>query len=205
MDTRLGKRAIAPLEAFNYVGLSRETAAKARASAERIRARVRTTMNGIIDIGMDLRKARAVLDHGLFGKWLRAEFAWSERTAENFMAVADRFGPKFELISDLAIQPTAAYYLARPSVPDEVRIAALRRAEAGERITLPVAKEILETVKRRSRPTSEPALALRLKKLLCWYKERCNQEEIHEMAELLRAFADSMLVARPAQPPGDAG
>jgi hypothetical protein len=39
--------------------------------------------------------------------------------AQNFMAVAGAFGPKTDIIADLAIQPTAAYLLAAPSVPDE--------------------------------------------------------------------------------------
>jgi hypothetical protein len=29
--------------------------------------------------------------HGQFGPWLKAEFGWSEHSAQNFMSVAERF------------------------------------------------------------------------------------------------------------------
>ena len=47
------------------------------------------------------------LPHGRFGPWLKAEFGWTERTAQNFMNVAGQFGSKTEMISDLLILPTA--------------------------------------------------------------------------------------------------
>src|SRR5947208_15313192 len=81
---------------------------------------------------------KEALEHGHFGPWLKAEFGWGERTAQNFMSVAERF--KFAKIADLPIQPSAAYYLAAPSVPDEARQQAIERAEAGEEINTAVAK-----------------------------------------------------------------
>jgi hypothetical protein len=41
--------------------------------------------------------------------------------AQNFMSVAERLGPKTEIIANLTIQPTAAYLLAAPSVPAGVQ------------------------------------------------------------------------------------
>ena len=54
------------------------------------------------------------------------------------MSVAERLGPKSATISDLAIDPTAAYLLARPSVPDDVIQRTRARAAAGEKITTAV-------------------------------------------------------------------
>lgn len=62
--------------------------------------------------------APLALEHGQFRAWLRGEFGWSERMAQNFMSVAERFGPKTEIIADLTIQLTVVYLLAAPSVPD---------------------------------------------------------------------------------------
>jgi hypothetical protein len=56
------------------------------------------------------------------------------------------------MISDLGIQPAAAYLLAAPSTPDEARQAAVERAQPGERITTAVAKEIVATSRKRQRP-----------------------------------------------------
>src|SRR5262249_1572372 len=89
------------------------------------------------------------LEHGHFGPWLRAEFGWSERTAQNFMSVAERF--KSAKIADLPIQPSAAYFLAAPSVPDEARQVAVEKAEAGEEITGATARESVAEAKKKRR------------------------------------------------------
>src|SRR5262249_37303709 len=128
---------------FDYTPLDAGVAEIARTRAERIRAKVQRSLADLIDVGNDLLAVKTALPHGQFLPWLGAEFGWTERTARHLMAVAERFGPKSEMISDLTIQPTAAYLLAAPSAPDEAREAAIERAEAGERITSAVAKEIL--------------------------------------------------------------
>src|SRR6516162_4282316 len=92
---------------FNYELLEARVAEKARSSAQRIRDKVKRTIEDIIEVGNDLLAVREALPHGQFGPWLAAEFGWTERTARNSMAVAERFGPKTEIISDLTIQPTA--------------------------------------------------------------------------------------------------
>ena len=112
------------------------------------------------------------------------------------MAVAEGFG-KTETISDLTIQPTAAYLLAAPSAPDEAREAAIERAEAGEQITTAVAKEILAETRKKKRPKQQRALSadklgLRLDKSLERYKERWNQKELSDLARHLREFADAL-------------
>jgi hypothetical protein len=180
---------------FNYDLLEAKVAELARSSADCIREKVKKTIEDIIEVGNDLVAVRYALPHGQFGPWLRAEFGWTERTARNFMAVAERFGPKTEIISDLLIVPTAAYLLAAPSAPDEAREVAFERAEAGEQITTAVAKEILAEARKKKRPRRQKAmtadkLGLRLVKMLERYKERWNQKELPDMARQLREFAD---------------
>lgn len=180
-------------EAFNYAELTAEEAGKVRSCADRIRRRIRTTMEGIIEIGMDLLKVKAVIPHGQFGAWLRAEFGWSVRSATNFMSVAEQFGPKSAMIAELRIQPTAAYLLAGPSVPQEARDAAIRRAEAGETITVAVAKDIVAETKPtgNEEPTAADYLGPRLSKVLWQYKRRWNPEDMESMVDLLREFLQS--------------
>jgi hypothetical protein len=187
---------------FNYELLEARVAEKARSSAQRIRDKVKRTIEDIIEVGNDLLAVREALPHGQFGPWLAAEFGWTERTARNFMAVAERFGPKTEIISDLTIQPTAAYLLAAPSAPDEAREAAIERAEAGEQITTAVAKEILAETRKKSRPRRKKAiptdkLAVRLVKALERYRERWNPKELSELARRLREFADGLEESQP--------
>src|SRR5262249_20975723 len=69
---------------FNYDLLEAKVAERVRSSADRIRERVRKTVEDIIEVGRDLLAAKEALEHGQFGPWLKAEFGWSERTAQNF-------------------------------------------------------------------------------------------------------------------------
>ena len=50
------------------------------------------TAQNIIEVGKRLNQAKAMLPHGEFKNWLEENFKLSQRTANNFMAVAERFG-----------------------------------------------------------------------------------------------------------------
>jgi hypothetical protein len=181
---------------FNYDVLETQVAQQAQSAAMRIREKVKRTIEDIIEVGKDLLAVKEALPHGAFGKWLSAEFGWTERMARNFMAVAERFGPKTEMISDLTIQPTAAYLLAAPSAPDEARQAAVERAEAGETISAKVAKKILAETRKKGTKKSKRApaeqLGPRLVKVLERYRQRWNPKELTALAQQLREFADTL-------------
>lgn len=180
---------------FNYDVLEAQVADQARTTAERIRQRLRKTLEDLIEVGNDLLAVKEALEHGQFLKWLRAEFGWSERTAYNFTSVAERF--KLATIASLPIQPTAAYLLAAPSVPDEARQQAIDRAEAGEEINTVVAKEIVAQTRKKKRPRRQKAvptvkLGLRLMSVLERYREQWNPDDLAELARQLREFADAL-------------
>jgi hypothetical protein len=108
------------------------------------------------------------------------------------MSVAERF--KSATIADLPIQPSAAYLLAAPAVPDEARQVAIEKAEAGEEITFTTAKEIVAEAKKKARPRrpkklSTEKLSLRLGSVLERYKERWDSKELAALARQLREFA----------------
>jgi hypothetical protein len=195
MAKRKDKQALT-IVGFNYDKLEPAARDVAKASAERIKAKVKKTLQDVIEIGNDLLAVKKALEHGHFGRWLKGEFGWGERMAQNLMSVAERFGPKSEIIADLTIQPTAAYLLAAPSVPDAAREKAVERAEAGEQITTAVAKKIVAQArkkrprKRRSLPPEK--LAERLLKVLEGYRERWEQGDLPELARQLREFADGL-------------
>jgi gas vesicle protein len=180
---------------FNYDLLEAKVAEKVRSSADRIRERVKKTVEDIIEVGNDLLAVKEALEHGHFGPWLKAEFGWSERTAQNFMSVAERF--KSAKFAELPIQPSAAYLLAAPAVPDEARQVAIEKAEAGEEITFSTAREIVAEAKkkkrpRRQKPVPTDKLTLRLVRALERYKERWNPDDLSELARHLREFAEAL-------------
>jgi hypothetical protein len=185
------------LPGFDYGQLDRVVAERVRSGAARIRERVKRSVGAIIEVGDDLCAVKGMLPHGDFRPWLRAEFGWTERTARNFMAVAERFGPKAEMISDLAISPTAAYLLAAPSAPDEARQAAVERAAAGEQITTAVARQLLAAARKKAARVASrfpfDELRPKLTQLLQRYKAQCRPEDFRELARGLREFADTLV------------
>ena len=180
---------------FNYDLLETKLADKVRTAADRIREGVQKTVEDIIQIGNDLLAVKEALPHGQFLPWLKAEFGWSERSAQNFMSVAEKF--KSAKIADLPIQPSAAYLLAAPSVPDEAREKAVEKAEAGEEITFATAREIVAEARKKKRPRRPKAMPAeklvgRLVTVLERYRDRWDPKEVAELARHLREFADSL-------------
>lgn len=128
---------------FDYSALDTETADFARLRADHIKGLYRNTIRNVKDIGIALLDVKAKLEHGQFGKWIEGEFAWSDRTAQNYMNVAEHF--KNENISLLNLPTSALYLLAAPSTPEDVRDNILERAESGEEIKVADVKEAVET------------------------------------------------------------
>jgi hypothetical protein len=60
--------------------------------------------------------------------WLKREFDLSERTARNFINAYKLVEGKPETVADLRIEVSALYLIARPSVPEEIRVEVLREA-----------------------------------------------------------------------------
>ena len=116
---------------FDYGGLETATANQIRSIADRIRTRAK---DFYLEIGRDLIAAHDALGHGLFGKWLDAEFGWTDRTARNFMSAARLAESKSEIVS--VLPATALYKLAAPSTPETVRDQIIARVENGESISV---------------------------------------------------------------------
>lgn len=93
--------ASAAIEGFDYSIVSECVAEDLRQRAELIRRGLKQTTTAVIEIGQRLKWAKDALVHGHFGEWLSAEFNWTERTARNYMRVAEVFGPKTETVSVL--------------------------------------------------------------------------------------------------------
>jgi len=118
---------------FAYSDLAPDTRSIVEAATDRLHTLERKTGEQIIEMGQELIRVKQALGHGLFGAWLNAEFGWTDRTARNFIAVAEKFGGISEKISDFA--PTALILLASNSTPQEVRDEFVAKVEAGERVT----------------------------------------------------------------------
>jgi len=104
----------------------------------------------IVEIGRELLAAREVAEHGTWGPFLE-RCGIEERTARNYMNVAERFGDKPEIIS--ALPPTALYAMAAPSA-DPALV-----GEIVEEVRTGAPPPSVQEVKQRlapSRPASTP-------------------------------------------------
>jgi hypothetical protein len=183
------------VEGFDYGALEPALASKARAVAARIHARMKRTVQDVVEFGQDLEMMRNELPRGRFVPWLRAEFGQSRRWAEHQIHVAAWLTAKCEIIShlQLRIDPTAAYLLAAPSTPEEAREEALNRAMNGERITVPIARAILDEILNAEEDEGTlPAYRLRprLGEILARYRQRWEERSLKELIEQLREFAE---------------
>ena len=105
-------------EGFDYSCLDRETCTQIQVYAVEIRSLMKRASQDVVVVGQKLIMVKEQLPHGQFGPWLRAEFAWSERTARQFMSVAEAF--KTVNFADLVVAPSALYVLAAPSTKVKV-------------------------------------------------------------------------------------
>lgn len=115
-----------------YAGLDARAQVVARKAVEHIGSLQRRLITDIIEIGRTLLAVKKTVGHGHFLPWLREEFDWTERTAQNFMSAAERFGPNPKCVSHLPL--ATVYRLAAPSTPDDLREKIIARLEGGEAV-----------------------------------------------------------------------
>ncbi len=125
---------------FDYGALPVELAVKSRAAAERIKLRLKRTVEDIIEIGRELAAIKAELPHGKFLPWIAAEFEMSRETSDNFMSVYKRFGDG-KLVNFTSFKPSILYALSAPSTPESVIEKAIEKAEAGDKVVLADVKQ----------------------------------------------------------------
>jgi len=116
-----------------------------------IRAAGARAIGDFIVIGRALTKAKELCGHGLWLPWLEREFGWSDETARRYMQVAS-LGVQNPQLVDFDIEISGLYLLAKPSTPDAAREAVLEAANAGVKVTLAKAKEVIATKKAAAKP-----------------------------------------------------
>jgi hypothetical protein len=111
-------RAIA--STFDYSQLNGDESKAARAARDRIRRRLTSQIEAIIETGVDLIQVKELLGHGRFTGWIEAEFGMSQRTATNYMRAADAFRGKTEIIADLPAATVYALAAAPPATRESI-------------------------------------------------------------------------------------
>lgn len=103
-----------------------------------------------IETGKDLIEAKALVGHGGWGPWLKVNFGWSERTAQNLMNAA-KLVAKNETLA--VLKSTAIMALASKSVPESVKSEVIADIKAGKK-TSP--KEVKARIAAAKAKTAQP-------------------------------------------------
>jgi hypothetical protein len=138
---------------FRYDDLAQYDRVVVEQATREIRDELEVLRGTARKIGERLLAVKARLGHGLFGRWLQQEFAWSEDTAANWMNVARMAeqNPNYSEFKDRFAR-TASTALAAPSTPAAARDEAIERAASGEQISSKTAKEIIQKHKYPDQP-----------------------------------------------------
>ena len=126
---------------FNYDALKdAKVRTEAKKHAEQINRLLKSSTEGIVEIGKRLNIIRASMTSAEFRGWIGVEFCWSQSVSANYMQSARVFG---ELDCLSKFQPTALMMLARNNIPKKIVEDMIARARAGEVITYSEVKKVL--------------------------------------------------------------
>jgi hypothetical protein len=188
---------IAPTS-FDYGQLDGATWKIVQDATNEIRRLGQQTAENVIAIGRQLTEVKARLDHGQFGQWLAAEFAWSERTAQRFMQAHEVFERNPSPVSGLIryLDPTAIYDLSAPSTPEDARTEVLTKVEQGEKVTPKAVKAIVQrhkpsrTASRRERELRHRLGNKRAEQFIQAHPEAVARKLEGPMVKAIRAALD---------------
>lgn len=165
-------------------------------------------VESLVAIGLNLQLAHDELashGDGTFIRWVDDQCGFTRMSAHNYMALAEVFGKRDCKSLLQTATAEALYYLARNTTPEDAIEDAIKAAEAGERVTLSKAKDIVAeyTVDAESSPVDdEPEewdLFPCIKKLngyvLKVYRH-WPKEDIAAMVGKLRSVADEIEAGR---------
>lgn len=103
---------------FDYGALPVEVGISGRIIGERLRTRLKRTVQDIIESGKDLISIKPNLE-GCFDAWFEHETGLDRQMAYKFIAAADRFGDGV-YNNYTSLSPTVIYLLSAPSTPESV-------------------------------------------------------------------------------------
>ena len=133
--------------------------------ATEIRRLGKQTIENVIEIGRRLSACRAILKQDRkYRAWLESEFGSGESSARNFINAYELSKSEGANFAHLDLPLSSLYLLAQPSCPPEARDEMIKRARAGEKISVTATCETIKEHKSgkstkksdASSPNSEP-------------------------------------------------
>jgi hypothetical protein len=180
---------------FDYASVPSSVAKFLKNQATRIRQYAGKT---IIQIGKDLVAAKRYLSHGQFLIWVEREVGIPARTAQAYMQAAQWASDKHATVA--LLPPSLLYLLSSPSTPKEFAEDILKRAEAGERMTLTTVRAELRTLQSKKREEAEePAMDSPMTQDDCvgkLFTSESGENPLNEIAHILARTLSALELAR---------
>jgi hypothetical protein len=146
-------RAADAAQAFSYANMPQALADELRNRAERIRRGLACHTTKVIEIGTELRDAKARLPHGAFLAWAEHEIGISARAAQLYMRASAWIMNRDEKFSRLPI--STIYLLAARTTPEEVADEFARKVAMDAPVTYAGVRERIEAVRQVKRQAVE--------------------------------------------------
>jgi hypothetical protein len=138
---------------LDWSGVSSAQRQKITEAAERIHKHMGDAGRSMFEIGKELLVVKDILEHGKFGPWLEANFDFDPRTAQRWMAVAEKFDGKYDTVSYLP--GTVIQKLAATKNLDTLREEIIKEIERGGRPTKQEVEARIEAAMKEGRQKRE--------------------------------------------------
>jgi hypothetical protein len=185
----IGQGAIAPLAAvFDYSQLTEDCQGELFAAAERIKTRVKRQTIDHIEIGRELLKVKDQLEHGVFLEWIAAEFPFSARSAQRYMAAAEFAGDEYDSLSHLPAE--LLYDLASKTTPDAIKNEVRADLGAGKPVDVQAVKGKIKDARWQRRDEERKTRGRRGKPVSEATRRRHEREEARRQEEITRREAE---------------
>ena len=182
-----------------YDGLPVETVASLRQRAFRIKGIVHAAA---VEVGKEFAEAKKEITpykNGGFEQWVETETGITRAYAYQLINAYEKFG---EVYNNYTLSNTAMLLLSSPSVSQEARNEAIQRAESGEKITVKIAKEIIEAKQAQERAEEEAQRAYEEAKKASqqlWQTQEVSRVRSEQLnAEIDRLKLEIELLKKPA-------
>jgi Protein of unknown function (DUF3102) len=142
-------RAADDAQTFSYASMPQALADELRTRAERIRRGLACDTMKVIEIGNELRHAKARLPHGAFLAWAEHEIGISARAAQLYMSASAWIKNRDEKFSRLPI--SIIYLLAARTTPAEIADEFARKVAMDAPVTYAGIRERIEAVRQAKR------------------------------------------------------
>lgn len=110
-----------------------------------------------VETGKDLIEAKALVPHGKWGQWLKENFNWSERSAQNYMNATKAVAKNAEFAD---LKPASIVALTAKNVPEAVKSEVIADLQAGKKPSLKEVKAKITAAQSKAEPKAAPKLSV---------------------------------------------